>query len=188
MKNLFMLMVLAALLLSVLPANAQDDTARLEAYGGYDYGRFNINARVNGVPPTQNLNANGGGGQLEYNANNWLGTVGDVAGYSVPTSTAHEHGLSYLFGPRVNFRHNKVTPFTQILLGGVLSNDGIGHFGPENHFAMAAGGGIDLKVSKHISVRPVQAEYFMTTFPNGLDDRQNNFRYSAGIVFRFGRS
>jgi hypothetical protein len=35
-------------------------------------------------------------------------------------------------------------------------------------------------------VRPVQAEYFLTKFPDGDNNRQNNFRYSAGIVYRFG--
>jgi hypothetical protein len=58
--------------------------------------------------------------------------------------------------------------------------------GSETAFAMTAGGGIDVTVSRHLAVRPVQAEYFLTKFPDGADNRQNNFRYSAGIVFRFG--
>ena len=33
---------------------------------------------------------------------------------------------------------------------------------------------------------PCRAEYFLTKFPDGLNNRQNNFRYSAGIVVRFG--
>jgi hypothetical protein len=53
-------------------------------------------------------------------------------------------------------------------------------------FATAAGGGIDVRVSRHFAVRPVQAEYFLTKFRDGANNRQNNFRYSAGIVFRFG--
>jgi len=36
-------------------------------------------------------------------------------------------------------------------------------------------GGIDFKVSKHVSVHPVQAEYFMTKVSDGLNNRQNNF-------------
>jgi hypothetical protein len=32
----------------------------------------------------------------------------------------------------------------------------------------------------------VQAEYFMTKIPDGLNNRQNNFRLGAGIVIRFG--
>jgi hypothetical protein len=51
---------------------------------------------------------------------------------------------------------------------------------------MTAGGGVDVKVSKHFSIRPVQAEYFQTRIPDGLNNRQNNFRFGAGIVLRFG--
>jgi hypothetical protein len=51
---------------------------------------------------------------------------------------------------------------------------------------MTAGGGIDVKVSKRVSIRPLQAEYFLTKIPDGLSKRQNNFRFGAGIVFPFG--
>jgi peptidoglycan-associated lipoprotein len=53
---------------------------------------------------------------------------------------------------------------------------------------MAAGGGMDFKLSKLISIRPIQAEYYLTKFPDGLNNRQNNFRLSSGVVFRFGRT
>ncbi|MFZ0738089.1 MAG: hypothetical protein WBL70_10435 [Candidatus Acidiferrales bacterium] len=94
--------------------------------------------------------------------------------------------IPYLFGPRVNLRRGVVTPFVQVLLGGVVTSSGIERFGWQSHFAMTAGGGIDVRVSKHFSIRPVQAEYFMTRIPDGLNNRQNNFRFGAGIVFRFG--
>jgi opacity protein-like surface antigen len=58
--------------------------------------------------------------------------------------------------------------------------------GSKTAFGMTAGGGIDFTVSRHFAIRPVQAEYFLTKFPDGLNNRQNNFRYSAGIAFRFG--
>ena len=63
---------------------------------------------------------------------------------------------------------------------------GLAKSGPENNFAMTAGGGIDFNVSKHVSVRPVQAEYFMTRLPNGLNNRVNNLRIGAGITLRLG--
>ena len=94
--------------------------------------------------------------------------------------------MPYLFGPRLSLRHGMVTPFVQVLLGGVLTSSGIEQTGWQSHFAMTAGGGIDLKVSKYFSIRPVQAEYFLTKIPDGLSNRQNNFRFGAGIVFRFG--
>jgi hypothetical protein len=96
--------------------------------------------------------------------------------------------MPYLFGPRANLRRGRVTPFAQVLFGGILASNRIGNLGSENNFAMAAGGGIDLRVSRHFSIRPLQAEYFLTKIPDGLNDRQNNFRLSAGIVFRFSRS
>ena len=169
---------------------AQDPPARLEAYGGYYYARFNINANVPGVPPSEAFKAHGGGGQLEYNANNWLGVVGDLAGYGA-TSTVNGQlvggAFTYLFGPRVNFRQAKVAPFVQALFGGILTTAGIGQSASENNFAMTAGGGIDFKVSRHVSVRPIQAEYFMTKLPDGLNNRQNNLRVGAGIVLRLGQ-
>jgi hypothetical protein len=67
-------------------------------------------------------------------------------------------------------------------------NDGIAQLtGTENNFAMAAGGGIDFKLSRHVSVRPIQAEYFMTKIPDGLNNRQDNLRIGAGIVLRLGQ-
>jgi len=70
-----------------------------------------------------------------------------------------------------------------VLFGGGRSVD----FSPQNVFAMTAGGGVDFKISEHIAIRPVQAEYFLTTFTDGGNNRQNNFRYSVGVVFRLGR-
>jgi len=52
---------------------------------------------------------------------------------------------------------------------------------------MTAGGGIDFKVSSHVSIRPVQAEYFLTKIPDNLNNRQNNLRIGAGIVVRLGK-
>ena len=169
---------------------AQEQPSELEAYVGYYYTRFNINANAPGIAPSATYNGNGGGGQIEYNVNRWLGAVGDLGGF-IATSSGNGAfagaGSTYLFGPRVNFRRGKVTPFAEILFGGIRTTDGIARqTGTEYNFAMTVGGGIDFKVSKHVSVRPVQVDYFLTKIPDGLNNRQNNFRLSAGVVFRFG--
>jgi hypothetical protein len=44
---------------------------------------------------------------------------------------------------------------------------------------------LDWNATPHIGVRLIQAEYLMTKFTDGLNDRQNNARISAGVVFRF---
>ncbi|MFY9845616.1 MAG: outer membrane beta-barrel protein [Terriglobales bacterium] len=176
------------------PIKAQEQPSKFEVYGGYYYARFNVNASNAGGTPSETFNGNGGGGQFEYNANHWLGVVGDLAGYGA-TSTSNGAlvggAFTYLFGPRVNFRiggaSGKFTPFVQALFGGIYTTDGIGQSGSENNFAMTAGGGIDFRVSSHVSIRPVEAEYFMTKIPDGLNNRQNNLRIGAGIVVRLGR-
>lgn len=170
----------------VLRANAQENTSKIDVYGGYDYVRFNVNSNVSGVPPTQTFNANGGEGQLQYNANHWISVVGQLDGYYVSTPP-RAGAFSYLFGPKMNFRRDKIMLFAQATFGALLATGGIGEAGAENHFARAAGGGMDLRVSEHFAVRPLQVDYFMTKFPDGLNNRQNNFRFSTGIVFRFSR-
>jgi hypothetical protein len=94
--------------------------------------------------------------------------------------------ISCLFGRRVNCRRGRVTPFAQVLLGAVWASDAI-VLGSKTAFRTTAGGGIDVTVSRHFAVRPVQAEFFLTKFPDGASNRRNNFRRSAGIVFRYGR-
>jgi len=169
-------------------ARAQEiETPKTELYGGYEYVRYYANPRINGVPTSESLGANGISGQVAYNTNNRFGLVGELSGYSLARKGRDTtYQVSYLFGPRVSLRRHVVTAFAQLLLGGVWAADGV-ILGPVNAFGMTAGGGIDLKVSRYFSVRPLQVEYFMTKFPDGANDRQNNFRFGAGIVLRLGK-
>jgi hypothetical protein len=60
-----------------------------------------------------------------------------------------------------------------------------------NAFAMALGGGIDIGLTRHRAIRAVQVDCLRTQFSasaglsSSLGNRQNSFRYSTGIVFRF---
>ncbi len=45
---------------------------------------------------------------------------------------------------------------------------------------------MDANFNKHIGVRIFQAEYLMTKFTDGGDNKQNNLRASAGLVLHFG--
>ena len=190
MRKSFAIVLVLALFGAARPVEAQDTAPKLEVYGGYYYVRFNVNASAAGGAPSETFNGNGGGGQLEYNANDHLGFVGDLAGYGA-TSTVNGAlvggAFTYLFGPRINLRLRKVTLFGQVLFGGIRTTAGIGQSASENNLALTAGGGIDFKVSKHVSVRPIQAEYFMTKIPDSLNNRQNNLRLGAGVVLRLGR-
>jgi hypothetical protein len=42
------------------------------------------------------------------------------------------------------------------------------------------GGGVDIKVTSHLAIRPIEFDYFLTRFINNLtsgNNNQNNFRY-----------
>jgi opacity protein-like surface antigen len=187
MRNSLALGLLFAIFGTVPLAKAQEGPSRLELYGGYDYIRANANPRIPGEPTSESLNTNGGSGQITFNGNNWLGLVADFSGYALARhGFATTHQISYLFGPRINLRRDRITPFAHVLLGGVWAEDGF-VLGSVTAFGMTAGGGVDIDVSRHIAIRPVRAEYFLTKFSDGNNNRQNNFRFSAGIVVRLGR-
>jgi hypothetical protein len=191
MRNVCAVALLLAVSLSASVTKAQNVPAvpTVELYGGYDYLRFNVNANLSGQPPSATYNGNGGSGQLEYNLNDWFGVLGDVAGYWAARSNNHAvagAAVPYLFGPRVSLWRSSVAPFAQVLAGGIATSAGIGMIGWQNNFAMSAGGGLDLRLSRHVSVRPVQAAYLMTRLPDGLHNRQNNFQFSTGLSILFG--
>jgi len=166
MRNSLAVVLLFAAV-SAGPLSAQEQPSEFEAYGGYCYTRFNVNANAPGIAPRQPTTVTVGVASSSYNVKRWLGAVGDLGGF-IATSSGNGAfagaGFTYLFRPRVNFRRGQVAPFAQILFGGVRTTDGIAQStGTENNFAMTAGGGIDFKVPKHVSIRPVQADYFLTS-------------------------
>jgi opacity protein-like surface antigen len=153
----------------------------------------------------------GGSTSLALNVNRHLGLVADFGGShanrfgpNAPPAggivDASGNVFTYMFGPRLSFRHDRVTPFVQALFGGVHATDvkisgcsGIGcsPLPSENAFAMTAGGGLDITLRRHVALRLFQAEYLMTRFTDrsslaGNTARQNDVRLSTGIVFRFG--
>ena len=148
---------------------------------------------------------------MAFNLNNYFGIVGDFGGYEsdhltlggAPPINVHADGsaFSYMFGPRVSFRSGRLTPFAQYLLGGLYatrvklpgcSGGAVCTALPsENAFAMTAGGGVDVTLTRHFALRVIQVEYMFTRFRDptsstGQTARQNDVRLSTGIVFRMG--
>jgi opacity protein-like surface antigen len=173
----------AALAVFLLPlsAAAGENAPKAEAFGGYSYFRP--------VDPG-GADLHGWNGSFNYNVTDWLGATADFSGhYGSPLDfrfasvDSREH--LFLFGPKLAARGNsRWTPFAQALFG--VANSRLGAFGlglSDNAFAMAAGGGLDYRVSKNFAVRLVQADYLHTRFDR---DKQHNLRLSAGIVWRLG--
>jgi hypothetical protein len=114
--------------------------------------------------------------------------------------TAQGNMYTYLFGPVIRIPIPKVKPFGQALFGGsytdgyanlvksINANGGTLSKSPTNHpFTMAIGAGIDISISKRISIRPAELDYVLTLYSNPLTStgNQNNFRYTGGVVFKF---
>jgi outer membrane protein OmpA-like peptidoglycan-associated protein len=56
-------------------------------------------------------------------------------------------------------------------------------------FAMTAGAGLDIRITRHLYIRPAEVDYFMTRlhdFAAPIQDHQNNLRYLAGLTYWFG--
>lgn len=56
-------------------------------------------------------------------------------------------------------------------------------------FAMTLGGGLDIKINKWVSLRPIGLEWYMTRLQNMRsmeDNNQHHLRYSTGFNFTFG--
>ena len=180
---------------------------RFDIFLGYSY--------LRAVPELANGNRlvdlNGGSASAAFNFNRYLSLVADFGGYddtqlrlagpganppSVVASSAS--AFTYLFGPRLSFRnHSRLTPFAQVLFG-------VAHAGEvtlsnctasctpllaQTAFALTAGGGFDIRLARHISLRAIQAEYLLTRFPDpatGAGSTQNDIRLSTGFLFRLG--
>ena len=79
-------------------------------------------------------------------------------------------------------------PFAQVLVGEAHAGGGIaGVADGTSALAGRLGGGIDMPLTPGISVRLIQADYYLTDFSNGADNRQNNTLIVAGVVIRWYR-
>jgi hypothetical protein len=193
--------LLLALVLTFTTSAFAQDTSKMETFLGYTY------VRANSTSTFPAFSANGGGGQFAYNFNRYVSCVADtgavhnknIGGIRIDNTTAN-----FLFGPRVSFRYPRIRPYFQILFGAVylaasseLSALAVDSSQPitlrvgtqQSAFALAAGGGLDLKINKHVSFRPIGLDYYMTRLQNlrtQVDSTQNSLRYTTGFNFTFG--
>ena len=199
--------------LFVLTAIA-DEWPREEIFLGYNFAKFNPNSDV--IP---SFNANGGSGQFQYNFNRYLGLAIDVGavnkgvlnGFDVDTTV-----MNFVAGPRVTFHNrSRFVPFVEALFGGAYATMSTNLTAlpavssvlppglvlpPElpvtvrlrasrTGFAMLAGGGLDLKLNRHVALRLFEADYYLARIPDvftGNATNRNNFRYAGGVNFMLG--
>jgi hypothetical protein len=181
----------------LLPAFASIAAAQIptsgNAFFGYSYSRVQIFA----PSATASVNANGWEGSVEGRFLPWLGGVADLDWHygadivnctvaSCPSGTGRVHfnasRHNFLLGPRVSKSFGRYNPFAELLLGVAhQTNSGGTISDSETSFALAAGGGVDYKLLKTVSLRG----QFDSIRDSLFGRTHRNLRISTGIVFNF---
>lgn len=115
----------------------------------------------------------------------------EVAGTTTARAPGTTRGLStitLLAGPRFTQPVRRASVSVQTLFGAVRGFDadfvtGANRADTSTAFAFAAGGFVDVPLTRTLSLRAVQLDYLQTQLPNGADNRQGGFRVGAGVVF-----
>src|SRR5215469_16750099 len=145
------------------------------------------------VDNLSSINMNGGGGAAVLYLAGFLGLKAEVQGYagknvnfSFPpgslrcpsgcSGTAQANLFTGNVGPTIKIRIKRIQPFFEGLIGGAHTNfyenvhkncAGCISAAPGDWaLNVAIGGGIDLKLSHHWAIRPIEADYILTRFIN----------------------
>jgi len=109
-----------------------------DVFAGYSYVRERPSSGT-----SNDFSLNGGSASFAYNFNNWLSGVGDVGAYhngNILGTKADGTLTTYLFGPRVSYRHfGRLTPFGEVLFGGAHAAANLLPGDSRNAFAMTVG-------------------------------------------------
>jgi hypothetical protein len=200
----FVTVILFALLSSLVMAQ-ETAAPKAEIFGGYSYLRNNSNG-FNGFTGQGTVNLSRYFGVTAQVDGNYR-SAANLSSFSILgiSPSANQHLYDFLAGPTATARFGKNSVFAHALFGVAHSslNAGVGlpiiggistGLTSASGFAMAFGGGVDLGLTRRIALRVAQIDYLRTQFNatdallTGLSTtgaRQNSWRYSAGIVFRF---
>jgi opacity protein-like surface antigen len=196
MRKLAVATLMIACSASILLAQTPAEQPKNEFFAGYSYHSADINTLT--VDPRR---TGQNGVNLEYTRNitRHIGITGDASAHfhrdsrstSVGTFTSKRDQYFLLAG--LQFKtggSSRVQPFAHALFGASLfrgftsdirTSGNVYTIDDATSFAMAFGGGLDIRVNKRIDFRMIQADYTPTFFGSG---RQNNFRLSVGIVLK----
>ena len=186
------------------------DFSRVEVFGGYSVLRPNLPGNlIPGWPAESGLaetvgefllgNVLGWGAGVTVNVNRVFGIRAAFNGYykgiegeyEGDSAEARGNLHTFLFGPAFTARaHERVRPYAHALFGfgrvsgsARLNRDSFQ--GDKTGFAAAVGGGVDVVVNRHLSIRAIEVEFFPYRESNGDTFTFNNLRWSSGLVFGF---
>ena len=189
-----LLPVLAVVMGCVSTGRAQE-TPAWQVFGGYSIQRADVREYHKQTPIIYNFrgkyaNLSGFEFSVAENKNRHLGGVFDISAHfrtpSIGGVTNRQQLYSLLYGPRVTYALPFGIPFAHVLLGAAYSNVKVTPTGPHDSdlaFAVAAGGGFDLKIGTRMAIRVIQADYFRSSV---LGTRPHGVRASTGLVWNLG--
>jgi hypothetical protein len=174
-------LIFLALLILPMSALAQQ-TPKVEVFGGYS----NLTPNIDVSSLNSNFNLSGINLSVTENLNSWFGGVLDFSTHFGTEAGYKTNMQTVMYGPVFAYRkHPSIVPFVHGMVGVVRGGpEYLDISKQELEFGMIAGGGVDLKLSRRLSLRLIQADYLRTRFSSTYQD---NVRLSAGIVFRLGK-
>jgi len=190
---------LLAVLASAVSAQAQSapavvpynpDTHRAEI--AVDYSYLHTNAPPGGCGC---FSMNGFTAQLGWPVDRkGISAVGEIniahTANAAGTNTSLTLG-SFGVGARYRIDRSGWAPFGEVMVGAIQATGGYNRIGITSpasaglSFVGIVGGGLDRRITARLYIRLIEADYFATTFDNGVNDHQNNLRINAGLVWRF---
>ena len=204
--------VLVVLFALGLNAQAQD-APKVEVFTGYSFLSAGFPFSTDPAAGNGSGVLNGWNFSTAVNANRWIGVVADFGGYYGPVTKGTTfkpancvlctndfngtlHNIhTFTAGPQLSIRQDRVTVFAHALFGGAHIREDLLIGNPASNpppvvatisstnFAFLVGGGVDIGLSRRVALR-IQPDYLKTEI---LGRKQNNFRASAGVVFRLGQ-
>ena len=154
------------------------EVPKVEVFGGYSWAGGNFH---------------GWNTSVTSNVNDWFGLVADFSGHYGSEQEGpvriDQNAHSFLFGPRISRRGKRLTPFGYALFGATRFHESASFLGQrfsasDTGFSSAFGGGLDVRVAKHVSIRTFQLDYFRPKF---FGETHNRGRLAFGIVVDFGK-
>ena len=185
--------LLALLFLSIAPVKllAQGQPSQEIAF---DYSYIHTNAPPGGCGC---FSMNGGGGSYAYHFGPQFAMVADIEAVhasKIDGTNADLTLTSFLAGPRFYYRRPgaRLVPYGQILLGAVRGTGGLAAANSNGEpssavFGSTLGAGLEYNLSHSFTLRVVEIDYFVTTFDNRVNGRQNNLRVTSGVAYHFGK-
>jgi opacity protein-like surface antigen len=204
----------ALLILCCIPLAAaqSDDNPRAEFFAGYSLLRTNYKAETPnppmpvGVAFAGDQTLNGFNVSATGYLSNGFGITGDFSGHFKTNSLPDPLGgnietrirvFNILGGPQYKFRRNsQIVPFVRALAGVANTRARLSvpslnstDTASSTDFALALGGGVDVRLSGRIDLRVFQADYNPIFLSRGNElgfgnTRADNVRFSFGVVFK----